>query len=106
MKTLYLNTDKWYKVVLVWELYRIPYNLYLALVGYLGITILQIEIPKLYLVVGVSFNILYTLLSPWDLLTKKRSGRDRSVKILMLYCIFCTFFVIGGPFLIVRMLGG
>jgi len=31
-KTLFLNTNKWYKVLLVWELYRIPYN-FLTIIG-------------------------------------------------------------------------
>jgi hypothetical protein len=96
-QTLFLNTDKWYKVILVWELYRIPYNLLMVLSSFIGITILHVTIPLVYMVIGIVFNILYTALSFIDLGIKKRTSQDKSKKIFISYYVFCSVLVIGIP---------
>lgn len=103
-KTLLIKTNKWFKTVLVWELYRVIYNIYMVIVGLIGIAILHVTIPSLYILVGLLFNILYTFLAPIDLLIKNRTAKDKSIIIFSTYCVFCTLIVIGVPVLGVVLL--
>lgn len=96
-KTLFLNTNKWYKVLLVWELYRIPYNLLMIVFGLIGIAIASINVPLLYLLAGAAFNFFYTFLSSIDLYIQIKSKLDRSWKIFGIYLGISAFIVIAVP---------
>jgi hypothetical protein len=96
-KTLFLNTNKWYKVLLVWELYRIPYNLLMIAFCLVGITIASINVPLLYLLAGGAFNVCYTFLSIIDLYIKVKSKIDLSKKIFGVYLGISAFMVIALP---------
>ena len=103
-KTLLIKTNKWFKTVLVWGLYRVIYNIYMVIVGLIGIAILHVTIPSLYILVGLLFNVLYTFLAPIDLLIKNITAKDKSIIIFSTYCVFCTLIVIGVPVLGVVLL--
>lgn len=96
-KTLFLNTNKWYKVLLVWELYRIPYNFLMIGFGLVGGVIAYVNIPLLYLLTGAAFNICYTFLSVIDLCIKAKARVDLSKKIFGIYLGVSAFIVIVIP---------
>ena len=96
-KTLLIKTDRWYKVMLVWELYRIPYNILMVVSGIIGIAILNVSIPIVYLLIGLLFNILYTILFAIDLIIKHRGNTDKSIKIFLSYYVLSSLLVIGLP---------
>lgn len=98
-KTLFINTGKWYKVILVWELYRIPYNILMALAGLTGMFFMAVNIPLIYLLVGITFNIFYTFLCFIDLGIKFFSKRELSNAIFCIYCGISAFLVIVIPLL-------
>jgi hypothetical protein len=96
-KTLFLNKNRWYKVVLVWELYRIPYNFLMTGSGLIGGVIVYVNIPLLYVLTGAAFNIGYTFLSVIDLYIKTKNKVDRSKKIFGVYLGISAFIVIVLP---------
>lgn len=51
---------KWYIVIAVWELLRIPFNIVMYFIGYLSFYISYVTIPLVYIFIGFLLNILYT----------------------------------------------
>jgi hypothetical protein len=96
-KTLFINANKWYKVILVWELYRIPYNILMALAGSIGMFFMAVNIPLVYLLVGITFNIFYTFLCFIDLGIKTFFKRELSKVIFCIYFGISAFLVISIP---------
>ncbi len=71
----------------------------MVVMGFVGIAILHATIPFIYILLGIVFNVFYTLLAPIELIIKKTTGKDRSKNILSIYCLFSALIVIGGPVL-------
>lgn len=51
---------KWYHIIGWWEVRRIPYNIFMMVIGYLSFYIAYISIPLIYLLIGLGLNMLYT----------------------------------------------
>jgi len=51
---------KWFQVILWWELRRLLYNLILGTVGMIGLFVVHVTIPLIYLLIGFMLNLFYT----------------------------------------------
>jgi hypothetical protein len=90
---------KWYKVILWWELLRIPYNILMYGIGYLSFYISYINIPLVYLLIGFLLNVFYT--GGWinELLVVSRQSVDNREqyprkKAFLTYLLLSVLFVL------------
>lgn len=95
--TLFIKTNKWYHSLLVWELYRIAYNLLMIGAGFIGALFLYVNVPLIYILIGLIFNGFYTSLWVIDVIFKKRYKTDYSKKIFISYYLVSAFIVIAIP---------
>jgi hypothetical protein len=95
--TLFITTNKWYQTLLVWELYRIVYNLLMIGAGLVGFIFIYVNIPLIYIFIGLIFNGVYTILWAIDLIIKRLYKIDYSKKIFIFYYLTSALFVIAIP---------
>lgn len=95
--TLFITTNKWYQTLLVWELYRIVYNLLIIGAGLVGLQFIYINVPLIYIFIGLIFNGAYTALWVIDLIIKRRYKIDCSKKIFIFYYLTSALIVIAIP---------
>jgi hypothetical protein len=55
------SNRKWHEIILWWEIRRVPYNIIIYIVGFLSSYISYVTIPIVYLMIGISLNVIYTL---------------------------------------------
>lgn len=65
---------KWYKIIIWWEIRRIPYNILMAGVGLLSFYIGFVTIPLVYLAIGCLLNVIYTFGWLIELIIKRGSS--------------------------------
>lgn len=54
-------SSRWYHVILWWELMRIPFNAFLAVLGMLSFYFGYVTIPLIYVITGMLINLLFSL---------------------------------------------
>lgn len=102
-----LANRNWFKIILWWEIRRVPYNLIMIAAGYLSFYIAFVTIPLVYLVIGLGLNIIYTFGWIIELLFIKNAKKE-NIKIKYPYYAFLTYlitsvlFVFGIAILILR----
>lgn len=74
------------------------YNLIMALCGYLSIQIAAVSIPLLYILIGVSLNIGYSMVWLIDLELRKRRHHNSSRTLYIIYLVLSILLVIGFSF--------
>jgi hypothetical protein len=100
--TLSIATRNCVGSFLVWELFRIPYNLALLIAIFVGAQVLYVNMPLFYIQAVLLFNALYFLLPCLDFLFKATSRGDKSWTVYSVYLALSVSLVIFGP--IVRLL--
>src|SRR5258708_27102429 len=71
-----LRNNKWYLVVLWWELARIPFNLIMIFAGLLSFYVAYVTIPIVYEVIGFLLNCFFTLGWIIELAVRKRRSKS------------------------------
>lgn len=101
------RTDrKWWKIILWWEIRRIPYNIIMYLVGLLSFCICFVTIPLVYLIIGVLLNIVYTLGWIVELIfinkkTSKNLKQNYPKYTFIIYLLSSAVFVLGYAILLI-----
>ncbi len=67
------------------------------LAGIVGALFAYVNIPLVYIFVGLVCNIFYTFLGPLDLIFKAKTKRDISIKIFSVYFCLTATVVIFAP---------
>lgn len=78
-----------------WEIRRVPYNIILAVVGYLSFYIGAVTIPLIYVLIGVMLNILYSVLWVIDIAIQRKLRQKVSSMVWIVYTTLSIAFVIG-----------
>lgn len=81
----------------IWQNYIIPYNAVMAISGGAGMFFIYVNIPLLYLLAAVFFNLAYSLLAVIDRLTNKGNKVRRSKIIILSYSVVSVFVVLFCP---------
>jgi len=69
--------QKWYQKLLWWEIMRIPYNCIMFLFGIGSLMISAVNIPIIYILIGLGLNVIYTIFGIGEVLsTKIISSKD------------------------------
>jgi|SRR5258706_4827374 len=93
-----LRNNKWYLVVLWWELARIPFNLIIIFAGLLSFYIAYVTIPIVYEVIGFLLNCFFTLGWIIELAARKRRSKPevRKFRIYFFfgYLLLCLLLVL------------
>ena len=97
------RSKTWYKVLAYWELRRILYNVLMTLGGLLGMVVLYVNIPSLYFLIGILFNVGYSFLWFIDLYFLHRKKTDRGGKIFWLYSALSLALVTIPPIMVFAM---
>ena len=63
--------QKWYQKLLWWEIMRIPYNCIMFLFGIGSLMIGAINIPIIYILIGLGLNLIYTIFGIGEVFSKK-----------------------------------
>ncbi len=91
---------KWYHIIGWWEIRRIPYNIFMMVVGYLSFYIAYISIPLIYLLIGLGLNLLYTSGWLFEIMLSRNVDdivfrKNLPMKLYLLYVTVSTIIVIG-----------
>ncbi len=108
MKILNVNNAnrRWYEIIIWWEIRRIPYNVIMYLVGSVSFYIGFVTLPLLYIVIGVTLNVLYTCCWIIELFIISRIQNEnlklRYAKLAFIsYLLLSSLLVFGFAFLLV-----
>jgi hypothetical protein len=90
---------KWYKIVIWWEIRRIPYNILMYGIGTLSFYISFVTIPLIYLLIGLLLNIIYTFGWIVELMIRKRisinARLNYPLRTYLSYIVFSTLLIVG-----------
>jgi len=102
---LFSNTkDKWFTILLRWEVLRIIYNFIMIIAGIASINIANVTIPIVYMAIGLLFNIIFTFLWIIDLFLIRYNRRSKSKSIFVYYTLLSILLVFSFSFWILRQL--
>jgi len=94
-----MSHRNWYEIILWWELRRVPYNLIMYIAGLLSFYISYISIPLIYVLMGLTFNIVYTFGWIFELLIIRKEDGEKRIKypkyIFVGYLVLSVLFVFG-----------
>jgi hypothetical protein len=82
------RNNKWYLIILWWELARIPYNIIMVFAGLGSFYIAYATIPLLYIVIGLLFNCVFTLGWVIELSSQRNLNTFNSRKKFRVYFFF------------------
>lgn len=98
MLASYLNKNS-FGVILWWEIRRIPYNVIMYFAGLLSFYISYISIPLIYILIGLAFNVIYTLGWIIELLIVQKDENNERIKyrrnVFLGYLALSVLFVFG-----------
>lgn len=81
-----------------WEYRRLFYNIIMAICGYLSLKIAYVSIPLFYILIGITLNILYSVMWLIDVALHKHSEKSNSGSLFLLYMCLSMLSVLGFSF--------
>lgn len=89
-----LYYEKWYQKLFWWEIMRIPYNVIMFLFGIGSLMIGSINIPLIYILIGLGLNLIYTIFGIGEVLSVKQNNSKDVKKYRKIYFIGYLLFSI------------
>ena len=98
--------DKWYFIILRWEMLRIVYNGVMLIAGLMSVFIAAVNIPLIYIMIGLVFNLIFTLVWLVDLYLLKKKCIQTSEAIFKYFTSASIILVFCLPVIILNSMSG